>query len=51
MVAFTPLESPSLPACRQTGRLGRVEIESISTPYWGRVQSPELSNGINPLNR
>jgi len=33
---FTPLESPSIPACRQTGMLGVVEIPAkagASAPY------------------
>jgi hypothetical protein len=33
---FTPLESPSIPACRQTGMLGMVEIPAkagASAPY------------------
>jgi len=30
---FTPLESPSIPACRQTGMLGMVEKESISSLF------------------
>jgi hypothetical protein len=33
---FTPLESPSIPACRQTGMLGMVEIPAkagASVPY------------------
>jgi len=33
---FTPIESPSIPACRQTGMLGRVEIPAKageSAPY------------------
>jgi len=33
---FTPLESPSIPACRKTGMLGMVEIPAkagASAPY------------------
>ena len=49
---FTPLESPSIPAYRQTGMLGMVEMESISSLFLpagrqgGRGQSPALSNGV-----
>ncbi len=59
-VPFTPLESPSIPACpalgrdrgRQTSMLGMVEIESISSLFLptgrqgGRRQSLALSNGV-----
>jgi hypothetical protein len=37
--SFTPLESPSIPACRQTGMLGMVEIESISSLLRGGVKT------------
>jgi hypothetical protein len=49
---FTPLESPRIPACRQTGMLRMVEIESTSSLFLpaGRQgwwdQSPDLSNGV-----
>ena len=49
MRGFTPLESPSISACPQTGMLGMVEIPAkagASTPYGGRGQSPALSNGV-----
>jgi len=30
---FTPLESPSIPACRQTGMLGMVVLKSIRSLF------------------
>jgi|MudIll2142460700_1097286.scaffolds.fasta_scaffold2871390_2 hypothetical protein len=47
--SLTPLESPSISACPQTGMLGMVEIPAkagASAPYGGRGQSPALSNGV-----
>ena len=44
---FTPLESPSIPACRQTGMLEMVDQFLIpACRQGGRGQSPAFLNGV-----